>query len=141
MPGDTPYLRYFFAHILEFQLHRALCKTAGQYDPNDKNKPLHKCDIEGSREAGKKLRAGLSLGASKHWKEALFEMTGEHDLSAEALLEYFKPLQDFLQKANAEARGDEDSSSVIPYVVGGILGVALVIGLVVIIKKSLTKSS
>lgn len=103
VPGDTPYIAYFFAHILEFQLHRSLCKVAGQYDPNDPNKPLHKCDIGDSKEAGKRLEAGLSLGASKHWKKALFALTGENDLSADALLEYFKPLQDFLHKANAEA--------------------------------------
>lgn len=84
-------------------MHRSLCKVAGQYDPNDPQKPLHKCDIGGSLEAGKRLEAGLSLGASKHWKVALHALTGEDDLSAEALLEYFKPLQEFLHKANAEA--------------------------------------
>lgn len=103
VPGDTPYLRYFFAHILEFQLHRSLCKVAGQYDPNDPAKPLHKCDIEGSLEAGKRIHDGLSLGASKHWKEALFALTGEHDISADAILEYFKPLQEYLHKVNLEA--------------------------------------
>ena len=25
---------------------------AGEYDPNDPNKPLYNCDIEGSKEAG-----------------------------------------------------------------------------------------
>lgn len=46
-------------------------------------------------------RGGLKLGLSKHWNEALFEMTGESDISAAAILEYFKPLSDFLDRENA----------------------------------------
>lgn len=38
---------------------------------------------------------------SKHWNEALFEMTGEREISASAILEYFKPLSDFLDRENA----------------------------------------
>ena len=29
VPANTPYTRYFLAHILQFQFHRALCKEAG----------------------------------------------------------------------------------------------------------------
>ena len=29
VPGNTPYTRYFLAHILQFQFHRALSQTAG----------------------------------------------------------------------------------------------------------------
>lgn len=42
----------------------------------------------------------LKLGASKHWSEALKIMTGNAEMSADALLEYFKPLHDFLKDAN-----------------------------------------
>ena len=105
VPADTPYIAYFFAHIMEFQLHRSLCKAARQYDPNDPSKPLYKCHIGGLLEAGKRLEGDLSLGCSKLWRKALHDLTGEDALSAEALLEYFKPLQQFLHKTNVEASG------------------------------------
>lgn len=73
---------------------------ADEYEPGNSSKPLHECDIDGSQKAGAKLRAGLSLGLSKHWKKALYEITGENDISAEALLEYFKPLYEFLKADN-----------------------------------------
>lgn len=56
VPANSQYIAYFIAHILEFQMHSALCKTANQYDPTDPNKPLHNCDIAGSLEAGQKLK-------------------------------------------------------------------------------------
>lgn len=101
MPGDYQYVAYFVAHILEFQFHKALCLVAGQYEPNNPDKPLHKCDIDGSAEAGKRLRDGLSLGLSKHWSEALKIITnGEQEIKADAILEYFQPLHDYLKKEN-----------------------------------------
>ena len=33
VPGNTPYTRYFLAHILQFQFHRALCDIAGNEAP------------------------------------------------------------------------------------------------------------
>jgi hypothetical protein len=43
--------------VLQFQLHSALCKAAGQFDPPQANyKPLFKCDIYRSKEAGKLLK-------------------------------------------------------------------------------------
>jgi hypothetical protein len=43
--------------VLQFQLHSALCKAAGQFDPENPNtKPLFKCDIYRSKEAGKLLK-------------------------------------------------------------------------------------
>lgn len=62
--------------------------------------PLHNCDFEGSKVVGDKLKAGLSLGLSKHWKKSLKELTGEDDLSADAILEYFEPLYKFLKSHN-----------------------------------------
>lgn len=46
----------FISLILQFQLYRALCKTAGEYVPNNNHKPLYKCDFYKSIEAGKRLR-------------------------------------------------------------------------------------
>src|SRR5262249_46341100 len=44
--ANVPYARYFVARVLQFQLHRALCRAAGHTGP------LHTCSIQGSREAG-----------------------------------------------------------------------------------------
>lgn len=104
-------MAYFFAHILEFQFLKSLCLASHQYEPNNPRKPLHKCDIEGSSIAGKRLREGLSLGSSKHWTEALDIITGERELSADAILEYFKPLHEFLIEENSKASKFESDSN------------------------------
>jgi peptidyl-dipeptidase A len=105
IPADYQYIAYFIARILQFQMHRGVCRAAGQYDPNDPEKPLHKCDIDGSEVAGQKIRDGLKLGLSKHWSVALEAMTGEKVIDGGALLEYFKPLYDFLKKENEKGSG------------------------------------
>lgn len=101
IPADSQYIAYFVAHILEFSFYRSLCIEAGQYDPNNAQaKPLHKCDFYQNEKAGAKLKAGLELGFSEHWTVALERLTGETDISADALIEYFAPLQTFLKKQN-----------------------------------------
>lgn len=101
VPADTPYIRYFVAHILQFSFYKSLCVEAGQYDPNNPAaKPLHKCDFYENTQAGDKLREGLGLGYSQHWSVALNTLTGQSEMSASALLEYFAPLRAFLQKEN-----------------------------------------
>lgn len=101
VPADVPYIRYFISHMLEFQMHRGLCTEIGEYDPkNPEKKPLHKCDIDGSKAAGSKIRAGLELGKSKHWSEALKAMTGEDKVDGSAVVEYFQPLYEYLKEAN-----------------------------------------
>lgn len=52
------------------------------------------------------FRAGLSLGASKHWSEALKKMTGETELDASAILEYFSPLYKYLVKENSMSEAE-----------------------------------
>lgn len=42
--------------VLQFQIYRALCRAAGQYSPGDPARPLHKCDVYRSKEAGRILR-------------------------------------------------------------------------------------
>lgn len=44
----------------------------------------------------------LALGSSKPWPEALEILTDQRKMEASALLEYFKPLQDWLEKTNQE---------------------------------------
>ncbi|KAK7872177.1 hypothetical protein R5R35_001739 [Gryllus longicercus] len=106
VPGDSQYIAYFIAHVLQFQFHKSLCEAAGQYNPNDTNsEPLHKCDIFRSIEAGNLLRKGLQLGGSTHWRDALEAITGQREYSGEPLLEYFKPLYDFLVSENTKSEG------------------------------------
>ena len=48
-------LRYFFS-IIQFQIHEALCKVAGEYVENDPEKPMYNCDIDGNPAAGAVMR-------------------------------------------------------------------------------------
>ena len=76
VPANVPYTRYFLARMLQFQFHRALCQAAGHEGP------LHQCSIYGNKEAGKRLKAMLAMGASKPWPEALEALTGERQIDA-----------------------------------------------------------
>ena len=42
----------------------------------------------------------LSAGASKTWQEILFDATGERQMDATAMVDYFQPLLVWLQKQN-----------------------------------------
>ena len=95
VPGNTPYTRYFLAHILQFQFHRALCEIAGD------GGPVHRCSIYGSRQAGERLNAMLEMGRSKPWPEALEAMIGTSQMDATAILDYFAPLKTWLDQQNA----------------------------------------
>ncbi|HET7040135.1 MAG TPA: M2 family metallopeptidase, partial [Gemmatimonadales bacterium] len=94
VPANTPYTRYFLAGILQFQFYRALCQAAGHRGP------LYRCSFHGSAEAGRKLEAMLTLGASRPWPDALEAVTGTRQMDAGAILEYFQPLQAWLDRQN-----------------------------------------
>ena len=94
VPANVPYMRYFLAHILQFQFHRALAREVGA------SGPLHRTSIFGSREAGRRLAATLEMGASREWPDALEALTGERRMDAKGLLEYFAPLQQWLDEQN-----------------------------------------
>ena len=95
---NTPYMRYFLAHVLQFQFHLALCKKAGI------SGPLHECSIYGNKDAGEAFRKMLAMGASKPWQDALFSLTGQREMDASAILEYFAPLQNWLEAQNKGVR-------------------------------------
>ena len=59
VPANVPYARYFLAHVLEFQFHRALCRTAGQTGP------LHTCSIYGNKAAGERFARPLPGGIQR----------------------------------------------------------------------------
>jgi peptidyl-dipeptidase A len=94
VPANVPYTRYFLAHILQFQFHRAMCQAAGQTGP------LHRCSVYGNKAAGEKLETMLAMGQSRPWPDALEALTGERRMDASALLEYFAPLQKWLDEQN-----------------------------------------
>ena len=94
--SDTPYARYFLAHVLQFQFHRALCKEAGDTGP------LYRCSIYGNKKAGAKFQQMLAMGTSKPWPEALKAITGSEKMDATAMLEYFAPLKTWLDEQNKQ---------------------------------------
>lgn len=94
VPANTPYTRYFLASILQFQFHRSLSKAAGCTGP------LHRCSIYGSKEAGKRLQDVMQMGQSKPWPDALEVVTGQRQMDASAMADYFAPLRTWLDEQN-----------------------------------------
>ena len=92
--ANVPYTRYFLAHILQFQFHRALARQSGC------TAPLHRCSVYDNKEAGKRLNTMLEMGQSQPWQEALFTLTGSRKMDATAMLEYFAPLKAWLDEQN-----------------------------------------
>jgi peptidyl-dipeptidase A len=92
--SNTPYVRYFMARILQFQFHRALCQAAGIQGP------LHRCSIYKNKAAGERLNKMLSMGKSKPWPDALEAISGQREMDATAILDYFAPLKKWLDGQN-----------------------------------------
>jgi peptidyl-dipeptidase A len=92
---NTPYMRYFLADIYEFQFYRAACRQAGWKGP------LNRCNVFGNKDVGAKFNAMLQMGQSKPWPEALAAFTGERDIDASAISDYFAPLSAWLDQQNA----------------------------------------
>jgi peptidyl-dipeptidase A len=92
--ANVPYMRYFLATILQFQFHRALCQTAGYHGP------LNRCSVYGNREAGARLAEMLAMGQSRLWPDALEVLTGQRQMDATAMMDYFAPLKQWLDEQN-----------------------------------------
>lgn len=92
--GNVPYARYFLAHILQFQFHRAMCREAGYKGT------LNRCSIYGNKQVGEKLKKMLEMGQSRPWPEALKALTGEEKMDATAIIDYFAPLKTWLDEQN-----------------------------------------
>ena len=92
--NNTPYVRYFLARILQFQFQRALCQTAGFQGP------LHRCSIYKNKAAGERLNKMLTMGKTKPWPDALEALTGQRQMDATAILDYFAPLKKWLDEQN-----------------------------------------
>ncbi len=94
VPGGVPYSRYFLAHIQQFEFHKALCEISGNTDP------IHRCSIYNSKEAGNALNTMLEMGSSQPWQQAYKVLTGNEQMNATAVLDYFAPLQTWLKDKN-----------------------------------------
>ena len=92
--ANVPYTRYFLADILQFQFHRALAKTAGCTDS------LNRCSIYDNKEAGARLAKVLEMGQSRPWPDALEALTGQRQMDATAIRDYFAPLERWLKEQN-----------------------------------------
>jgi peptidyl-dipeptidase A len=97
VPANVPYVRYFLARIYQFQFYKAMCDASGYKGP------LNRCSFYGSKAAGEKLNTMLQAGQSRPWQETLKEMTGTDHLDAQAMLDYFAPLYQWLKEQNKTA--------------------------------------
>jgi len=101
VPANVPYIRYYVSHFLQFEFYRQLCLDSGQFDPNVKSSLLHKCDFsigEKSKAAAQKLITLLKSGASEPWPVILERFTGKKTMDASAIVQYFSPLEKWLDE-------------------------------------------
>jgi peptidyl-dipeptidase A len=89
-PGQ--YYDYALSFAILFQLHNHIARTILGQDPRD-------TDYFGNRNVGQFLHALMAPGASRPWREVLRETTGQ-ELDAQAMVEYFAPLYDWLREQN-----------------------------------------
>ena len=92
--NDDPagYYDYALSYVLLFQLHAHIAKNILKEDPHDTN-------YFDRKDVGTFLLSILKPGASADWRQLLREKTGS-DLSAKAMVEYFAPLQKWLEVQN-----------------------------------------
>jgi peptidyl-dipeptidase A len=98
VPNNTPYARYFLAAVLQFQFHRALAKASGCATP------LHRCSIYGNKDAGERMKKALAMGASRPWPDVLEALTGQREMDATAIADYFAPLKTWLDEQNKDRK-------------------------------------
>ncbi|KAK0175774.1 hypothetical protein PV327_009498 [Microctonus hyperodae] len=100
--SNTPYLRYFLSHVLQFQIFDAMCKIAVTVDKinfhKNSNFPLYKCDIYGAKISGNKLRKVMKMGSSIKTRRAFIELLNTSEYCVDSLLKYFQPIKKFLEQ-------------------------------------------
>lgn len=94
------YYDYALSYVILFQLHNHIAKNILNEDPRATN-------YYGQTGIGDFLKEITYPGASKDWRKVLKESTGD-ELNAKAMLEYFKPLENWLKEQN------KGRSSVLP---------------------------
>ena len=94
IPGNTPYTRYYLARIMQYQFHESLCNDIGF------SGPLHECSIYGNKLAGEKIISTMAMGQSAPWQDAFEKLTGSRNISGESVMNYYKPLKEWLDTQN-----------------------------------------
>ena len=98
VPANVPYTRYFLADILQFQFHRALAQAAG-CPAGQRHAAQSLLDLrqQGSRqEAERDARNGPEQALAG----CASAMTGQRQMDATAIRDYFAPLQKWLDEQN-----------------------------------------
>jgi peptidyl-dipeptidase A len=92
--NDDPaqYYDYALSNALLFQLHEHIAKNILHQDP-------HNTDYYGNKAVGDFLKELMKPGASRPWREVLRATTGR-PLDAQAMVEYFAPLYNWLKEQN-----------------------------------------
>jgi peptidyl-dipeptidase A len=92
--NDNPafYYSYAIATVLKFQLHDHIARKILRQPPQA-------CNYAENKAVGAFLKSILEKGATQDWRAVLRTSTGE-DLSTRAMVEYFKPLQQWLEQQN-----------------------------------------
>ena len=95
--GDTDFEDDHARRAIDNGYHAfaALCEAAGYEGP------LNRCSIYQSAEAGARLKEMLAMGSSRPWPEALEALTGQRQMDATAIRDYFAPLTVWLEEQNA----------------------------------------
>lgn len=86
------YYDYALSTVLMFQLHQHIAEKILKQNPAATN-------YYENKEVGDFLKKIMYSGASKNWREALKEATGE-DMNAKAMIRYFEPLMQWLKNEN-----------------------------------------
>jgi len=86
------YYDYALSCVLKFQLHDYIAREILHQDPRN-------CNYFSNTQVGEFLKGIMKPGATKDWRKVLKEKTGE-DLNARAMLEYYKPLMEYLKELN-----------------------------------------
>lgn len=84
---------------MQIQLFQGMCEASLNLPVGSTifNLPLHKCDIYGSKDAGKFLRSIMKLGSKENWRHALHVTTGYSEYRTEPFLAYYEPVREWLQ--------------------------------------------
>lgn len=96
--NDDPaqYYDYSIANILLFQFHHFIADSILHQDP-------HATNYWGKKEIGTFLNKVMKTGAAVEWRKQLKENI-HNDMSAKAMVNYFAPLMNYLEKINAGKR-------------------------------------
>lgn len=89
---QAQYYDYSISNVLLFMFHQHIATNILKQDP-------HATNYWGSKATGDFLRELMKPGASVDWRELLKQTVGS-EMSAQPMLDYFKPLMEYLQKEN-----------------------------------------